>query len=179
MPVSHAEFTELFSAILRDNAKKSKETQASLFEQLLKRPDYEQYLDYVLRRIFNLEYPSVHAALYPPTTQELSRRAAVKAQVAREKKAKEDVEVAVIKATIVGNLMDMATAIGKPLRDCTGKECAQLGGFFTQIAVIVGPDNTVSTMMCEADLQEIARSSLMAGTAEATRRRNYRPEARM
>jgi hypothetical protein len=49
----------------------------------------------------------------------------------------------------------MMTPTGKPLRDCTGSECRQMGGWYLQIAERVKPKQRVSAVLQEIDVRKL------------------------
>lgn len=56
-------------------------------------------------------------------------------------------------------LLDMILPNGKPLRECTGRECARLGpkigGWLTSVAKAVKPDQVVGESLSERDVQRL------------------------
>jgi len=57
------------------------------------------------------------------------------------------------KAQII--LLDMMTPTGKALRDCTGNECRQMGGWYLQLADRVKPKQKVAAALGEADVRNL------------------------
>jgi hypothetical protein len=52
-------------------------------------------------------------------------------------------------------LLDMITPNGKKLRDLTGRECGELGGWFGKLAVKVKATQKVGTVLTEPQLREL------------------------
>ena len=148
---------ELISSIIKENVKKTKLAQRDIFVDTLFRPGYEEYLRSIAEMIFNLEYNRSYRAVFPPTPAAFDERA----QRAQKAKAEEDEAVEVVKATITGRLLEMITANGKPLRECTGTECIKMGGFFRRIGERVGGTNLVSSIMTEADVRTLAEETYL------------------
>lgn len=82
-----------------------------------------------------------------------TRRALLK----RPEPSKEEIRARVeqIKNTISARLLDMILPNGKPLRDCTGSECAQVGGWLTKIANRVKPNDVVGTVLTETQVRKL------------------------
>jgi hypothetical protein len=54
-------------------------------------------------------------------------------------------------------LLDLIQPNGKPLRDCTGAECAKSGGWLTRIAAMIKPSDIVGKFLSEAQVRELFR----------------------
>jgi hypothetical protein len=65
--------------------------------------------------------------------------------------------VASIRTTI---LLDLLMPNGKRLRDCTGTECSQAGGWLVQVGTRIGSDGIVGERMSEAELRDLCDSSI-------------------
>jgi len=84
-------------------------------------------------------------------------KAAMNGSVPKKREAKivdpsweQDVEA--IQWTIIGNLLDFMTPLGKVLGDCTGAECAKLKGFYGRVAKIVPADEVVGNHLNNKEL---------------------------
>lgn len=92
----------------------------------------------------------------------VNTRAATRKPISPEKRAeleaKKNKVIADIQAVIHRAakiiLLDMILPNGKPLRDCTGTECAAFGGWFQVVGERVGK-NKVGDVLSEADLVEL------------------------
>lgn len=75
-------------------------------------------------------------------------------------KAKQNAKVEKIKKIIRAKaqkmvLMDLVMANGKPLRDCTGRECSKFGGWLNKVAGKIGANGVVGKNLSESDLQKM------------------------
>ena len=52
-------------------------------------------------------------------------------------------------------LLDLEMPNGKPLRDCTGSDCARFGGWFKRLADKVGPRKLVGNVLSEQDVRKL------------------------
>jgi hypothetical protein len=73
----------------------------------------------------------------------------------REARAREEIEKA--KQKIVYRLLDFALPNGKLLRNCTGKECKEAGGWLTAVAAKVKPNEIVGKVLSEEKLRALYR----------------------
>lgn len=161
--VTQTDLSTLIARIIKDNKRASREKHLVLFSSLVRSEGYEEYLTAIVRNSFNMLYKRAAGSISPPTTAELTERAA--ARTARRQA--EDRRVADLKADIVRNLMELALPNGKKLRECTGRECIEAGSFFRRVGQSLGPDDVVGEVLSENDLQEIL-----------TKHQATRPEAR-
>lgn len=56
-------------------------------------------------------------------------------------------------------LLDLIQPNGKKLRDCTGEECRQAGGWLTAVGDRIGPDGIVGKQLSEAEVVGIFANS--------------------
>lgn len=63
--------------------------------------------------------------------------------------------VETIKRAVLSISLDFVMPNGKPLRDCTGGECARAGGWFAKIAKRVKPNQVVGNVLSDSDLKKI------------------------
>jgi hypothetical protein len=82
------------------------------------------------------------------------QRAAQGAQAAEDREAEELVNNLIDRAARL-ILMDLMLPNGKPLRDCTGDECAKAGGWFASIAGQVKPDDIVGKVLSEEQVRTL------------------------
>lgn len=52
-------------------------------------------------------------------------------------------------------LMGMTMPNGKPLGDCTGADCREVGGWLDRVAQLISPDDTVRDKLSEDDLRTL------------------------
>jgi hypothetical protein len=55
-------------------------------------------------------------------------------------------------------LLELVQPNGKPLRDCTGKECAKAGGWLSKIAAKIKPTQKVGDALSEKEVRALFRS---------------------
>ncbi len=68
---------------------------------------------------------------------------------------KQRVMVREVKQTIARNFLTMVMPNGKELRDCTGRDCSRMGGWFTRIAEHVKPSQKVGNALTEEQVQKL------------------------
>lgn len=142
---------DLVVAIVKDE--KDRDLGRDKFSKLLDDPDLSSLRYNVCGWVFNMFYKEALRTLDGPADiEEIRQKERTRAERARAF----DEEVQIVKGTIVGNLLNHMTMIGKPLRDCTGKDCTILGGFFSQIGKTIKPDDVVGEMLSEHDLRTLA-----------------------
>jgi hypothetical protein len=52
-------------------------------------------------------------------------------------------------------LLDHEAPYGKPLRDCSGKECTRFGGWYQRLGAKVGPRKLVGDVLTEEQVREL------------------------
>lgn len=142
----------LFISVIRDNPQADQSLHRRNLRGLLLSPGYEDFLDAVVDEWQRIKYSTAYRAALPPTTKEIKERSARRNEAA----AREEGAVKRAKALIGGRLLDFVMPNGKPLRNCTGAECTQAGGFFSKIGKRVGPDSIVGDVLSEIDIAAMA-----------------------
>jgi hypothetical protein len=66
-------------------------------------------------------------------------------------------------------LLDLIMPNGKTLRNCTGRECRQVGGWLTKVADRVGDRGVVGTILDEQELATIFTNSVRFGSRQSAR----------
>lgn len=145
---------ELLSAIINENESKSKDDHRAIFKRMIVGEGFEDYLDGALGMVFTLKYAEALAAVRPKSSADLRQQAARRQATL----AKEDALVETAKGIIAARLLDLKMANGKFLRECTGRECKRLGGFFAKIGERVGPTAIVGDVLKEEDLQKLLQA---------------------
>ena len=56
---------------------------------------------------------------------------------------------------VTKNLLSMVMPNGKELRDCTGRDCKRMGGWFARIAKRVKPTQKVGNALSEEQIQDL------------------------
>jgi hypothetical protein len=56
-------------------------------------------------------------------------------------------------------LLDLEMPNGKPLRDCTGRDCARFGGWYQRLADRVGPRKLVGNVLSEQDVRKFYKAA--------------------
>jgi hypothetical protein len=111
--------------------------------------DDEEYLEALIYEWLSIKYSTAQRIALPPTREQLD---AARTERERLRKAAEEA----IKANAARMiLLDIILPNGKPLRDCTGKECAKVGGWLTKIAAKVKPHQKVGAVLSEDQVREI------------------------
>lgn len=129
----------LYVAIIRENPHIERPELRKHLRQLLLSPGFEEYLDWVIEEWERLNFKTAKAIATPTSTEELKKKAADRQRAS----AQEEAAVEKAKALIGERLLAMATPLGKPLRECTGAECVELGGYFMAIGNAVGATEIV------------------------------------
>jgi hypothetical protein len=162
------QLTALFSTVIKENPKKSKAAQREIFENLVCSPGYEDYHDAAMALVSGLLHKYVFDALHPPSRAELDAKAKQRREEDRENREnrEERSEVEIVKRLFTGRMLDLVTPNGKALGDCTGAECYEIGGFYTEISEKVGDDELVRNKLTEADVQDIVRAALLPDELE-------------
>lgn len=164
--VGRNDLTSMISAIIKDNAAKSRTAQEEIFRKMILTDGYQDYFDAIIHLCFSLQYKYAYNAVFPPTMADLD----IHAKRHREESAREDRAVDIAKSVIAARLLDCMMPNGKTLRQCTGAECIRVGGFFTKIGEKIGRDEIVGEAMTEADLQSLAKGSWEGFRPSASRR---------
>lgn len=155
---SRSELMSLIAAVVKEHHALLPAQQAEIFKTLITREGYEEYLSAALDRVWAMDRIRVEKSLFPPSSAEMEAAAAERVERRVEAKAAEDREVEAVKGIIAGRLLDLMTGVGKPLRECTDRECTNLGGFYAKIGAIVGADKLVGETLSERNVREIALS---------------------
>jgi len=114
------------------------------------------YLDAIIAYWFANNYNSLtrHA---PPAAP--AQRAQVLATQRAARAARVDAGVKALEAEIKREaqiiLLDMVTPNGRTLKDCTGEDCAALGGWFAAVARATPPNCTVGQALTEDQLRTL------------------------
>lgn len=96
-------------------------------------PQNEAYIDDALKRAFDNDFTAAHR---PDRPQRRQPR-----------------DVSTLVASIrEGVPLDLPLPNGKLLRDCTGEECEQAGGWYVQVGACVGRTGIVGVLLSDADL---------------------------
>ena len=127
---TRTEVVELMSSILRENLNEPRNKISSHFKRVITSKGYEGHLDCVLEAFFRLEFPRVQRIVAPRLPEQIKKNSDSKPQ----RRQKKELLLQEIKKKIVVNIFEYVTLIGKPLKDCTGRECAQMGGFYRDVA---------------------------------------------
>jgi hypothetical protein len=107
--------------------------------------------DYLLASLDYAFDNALAAYLRVPPRSTAEKKAATAKRKAEEASAHAKL-VADIKVKV---LLDLKMPNGKPLRDCTGGECAHFGGWLGRLAARVGADKQVGDVLSEAQVREI------------------------
>lgn len=161
----------LFIAVIQEDPKADQTVHRRRMRDLLLSPGYEDFQDAVIDEWMRIKYSTAFTAACPPTIKELTvraerhqraefekqaaERAAAREARRQEEQRKEDEEVVRVTALMASRMLDFIMPNGKPLRACTGAECAAAGGFFARIAERVGATQIVGAVLSEADLASI------------------------
>jgi hypothetical protein len=95
------------------------------------------------------------------TVAALNRERAAEERKNRDAERERDEELEIVKAKIIARIkaeaekitLDLLMPNGKPLRDCTGDDCAHFGGWYRRLATRVGPLQTVGGVLSEDDVR--------------------------
>jgi hypothetical protein len=129
----------------------------------IERPENEEYRHSVFEYWFSNNYRS----LIDPTPQSAkaaaAKAAAVKAATAKAEEESKHAARGIVQARIEQEaktiLLDIILPNGKALRDCTGRECAKLGGkvgaWLGRIAAKVKPGDVVGDVLDEAEVRKM------------------------
>lgn len=134
---------DLLKRLIEEQPRADKETLFKAFRDQVRGDDGEDFLDSIIEYWFANNYHSLTERPSPAPS-----KAAKRARVEE------------IKATIKARaakmiLLDMVLPNGKPLRDCTGRECAKAGGWFTKIAGQVKSGDIVGKVMSETQVRKL------------------------
>ena len=141
----------LFISIIRQAPKSDQATHRRQLRGLLLSPGYEDFLDAVIDEWQRIKYSTAHRAAAPPTLKEIKSRA----EVRKQEISRELVAVEKAKALIGERLFNMIMPNGKALRECTGAECVQFGGYFIKIGKAVGAKEIVGNVMASGDITSL------------------------
>jgi len=157
---------EMMDAIENPHAYEDRKRVRAQFLQFMYSSAGEPFRETVFLYWFDLNYRSLLAD-YPdpnghlPTRAELKKKAQEtiekKAVALRQRMTTVIEEKAEEKAQLI--LLDWILPNGKPLRDCTGRECRQMsgrvGGWLRKISDRIKPTDLVGKVMQEADVRKL------------------------
>lgn len=131
---------DLLKRVMEENARANEQKLQKIFADSVRQD--EDYIDAIIEYWFANNYRSlVHKP--PQATQ------AVKAErAARVEVVKKTIKAAATRMV----LLEMILPNGKPLKDCTGKDCAKAGGWLAAIAGKVKPAQKVGLVLSEEDI---------------------------
>lgn len=141
---------ELLKGIMEANRGADRIALFRLFRERLKEDDAEDFLETIVEYWFANNYQSLVAAT-------IQRSRATREEALAESAPMVATMTAAIKeriaeaATVV--LSEMTMPNGKRLADCTGGECARMGGWLRSVGRRVGSEQTVGAVLAEADLK--------------------------
>ncbi|GEM_PF-5131432 len=142
---------DLLKRLIEENPGADKATIHKTFRDEVRGEDGEEYLDSVIEYWFSNNY---HSLVDPAPRRE--RPAAQKTDRVAEIREKVKTRIRQ-EAQII--LLDMVLPNGKPLRECTGTECSQLGtkvgAWLTKIAGKVKPSEVVGDVLDEAQVRKL------------------------
>jgi hypothetical protein len=130
----------LFMLLYRQHADANRAELLEFYLAEAKGPDFsaspqnEAYIDDALKRAFDNDFTAAHRSDRP------QRRAAAR-----------DVST-LVDSIRAGVLLDLVMPNGKLLRDSTGEECEQAGGWLVQVGARVGRTGIVGALLSDADL---------------------------
>ncbi|MUO30825.1 MULTISPECIES: hypothetical protein [Rhizobium/Agrobacterium group] len=139
---------ELLIRVMDDHAGADKQAILSALRDALLLDDGPDYLDAIIEYWFSNNYNSI--VTRPSLTVERKTTVSLKARA--------DTLKAKVKAKIIEEakmiLMDMIMPNGKPLRDCTARDCEAAGGWLQSLASLVPPDEKVGSALTENDVRK-------------------------
>lgn len=135
---------DLLKRLIDESPKAGKESLFKTFRDQLRGTDGEEFLDSVIEYWFANNYHSLTERTAPDRAAKRATVDEIKGKV----KARIQQEAKII-------LLDMVLPNGKPLRDCTGKECAKAGGWLTKVAGKVKPNELVGAVLSEAQVRKL------------------------
>lgn len=150
-----SDLVKLLTSLIRENPDKTRAEYLVAFEQRLRTPDYDTYLSAAIAKAFSLFFVSADAAANPESVSAIDKKA-------RDRSASrqaDDDEVERLKMQMISNLLDFLTPIGKPLRNCTGRECGRMQGFFGRVSEAIRADDKVGDVLSNGDLRELFQRS--------------------
>lgn len=86
------------------------------------------------------------------------------ARVRSQRPSAADIAATTQRLTVV--MLDLIMPNGKALRDCTGKECRQAGGWLTKVADRVGDHGVVGAALDEQEIAAIFARNVRAAESE-------------
>jgi hypothetical protein len=149
-----AQIVDLLTSIIKDHPNKDKMDTYPIFKE--KMLENKMYLNDGIQFIFGMLYSTAYSAAFPATTAELIDRAKIRQVKLDEAEQEFERLKSTAKSIIARRLLDLITANGKPLRECTGAECKQLGGFYARVGEEVGASNIVGDNISEEEISQIA-----------------------
>lgn len=110
--------------------------------------DDEELLEALIYEWLSIKYSTAYRIAVPPSREEV--RASRSDGVAQRERAVAAIKVRAIQMV----LLDMVLPNGKPLRDCTGKDCAKAGGWLSKIAGAIKPTDKVGAALNEEQVRK-------------------------
>lgn len=158
LPALRPKLKDMMDKVDNPHSKDDRESVKAQFLQFMNSAAGAQYRETTFLYWLDNNYRSMLAD-YPEPGEEIAQR--VKRQAEREKTTavlKERVEKTIeAKAQIM--LLDWVLPNGKPLRDCTGRDCKQMsgmvGGWLQKIAQRVKPTQKVGDILKEDDVRKL------------------------
>lgn len=146
------DYFDLMVTVIRESPKGNEKEWLREFIALIRKEDYEDYLLDAIRRAWGLGFTRAHAAAIPIARAKLNRQADARRAFADKTTAKAE-------AVVLSRILDMPTPLDKPLGDCTGAECAKLGGFYRKIGSAIDGKDIVRKKLTEAALVKMLKAA--------------------
>lgn len=132
---------DLLKRLIDENPNSSKEDLLKKFSDKVTK----NHLDAIIEYWFANNYNSLTERKAPAPSREQKRA------IVEQRKSE-------IKARAVNMVfLDLVLPNGKPLRDCTGKDCAKAGGLFAKIANKIKPNEIVGKVLSETEVRKLYR----------------------